>query len=476
MSFSGQSPSAKRIRYTPQSVDPVNPSEGDFFYSDGTPRIAGPWVYQGGSWQQVQTSGALSTVNDLTFLPQASDPTPATGKVFYADGTSRAEGLWIYDGAQWVQISGNNRAQEFFFKDYYQVRLASTGTNIPLTNVAAGFSIDSVVLANNDLVLLKDQAVSSENGVYQVGLSGPPNRASGATTFGDLNNMAVIVNSGTVNANDTFFQNTVLTSFAGQSWAAAPTAKSLAIPADITTISVLACGGGGGGGGAGGVPFSAGSPGGGGGGAGGSGATIFNVNIPVTPGETITVELGKGGSRALGASGVAATVGGTGGGGTETIITCLSGTYNFPGALGGLGGTSNSNGTFGVGRAGNADDIAGDWASRGGNGQSGSTGGARPISGGGQASYKISGGLGNIGTMGGGGGGGGAAINTGGLGGRGNTGTWAVTTPLDSRAGGDASRGAGGGGGGGTGQVAGGGPRPGATSGAGGPGYVRISW
>lgn len=483
MSNIGQSPSVKRTRYTPQSVDPVNPQEGDFFYSDGTPRIVGPWVYQGGSWQQVQTSGALSTVNDLTFIPQAADPVTATGKVFYADGTSRAEGLWIYDGTQWVQISGNNTTEEFFFKAYYQVRLASIGVNIPLTNIFANGSnaLDGIVLVNNDLVLIKDQAVATENGVYQVGLSGPPVRATGATTFSDLNNFAAIVNQGTVNSNNTFFQNATLTSLSdNQAWSAVPTAKDFIVPENITTLSVTGSGGGGGGGGSGGVPTSSSSDHGGGGGGGGSGATIVTINIPVTPGETITVALGDGGVRGLPASGVISGVAGTGGSGTETTITCVSGTYRFPGALGGLGGTSataanGSGGAGGVGRAGNATDIAGDWASRGGSGQSGGSSG-RPISTAGQDSFANVGGAGNTGTNGGGGGGGGAGFNAGGLGGLGNTGTYSTTTPLGTRAGSDASRGAGGGGGGGTGATAGGSQRGGAPGGAGGPGYVRISW
>jgi hypothetical protein len=486
MSFSGQSPSAKRIRYTPQSVDPVNPAEGDFFFSDGTPRIAGPWVYQGGAWQQVQTSGALSTVNDLTFLPQASDPTPATGKVFYADGTSRAEGLWIYDGSQWVQLSGNNRTQEFYFKSYYQVSVASIGVNIPLTNVFANGSnaIDSVTLVVGDLVLLKDQAVDSENGVYLVGVSGPPVRATGTTTFGDLNNFAAIVNEGTVNKNTTWFQNIVLTSFSGQDWSATPEAKTFVVPADITTIAVTGCGGGGGGGGGGGVPTTGAAVHGGGGGAGGCGATVISTNISVTPGETISVTLGDGGSRALGqfVSGATAP---SGGGGGQTEISCLSGTYRFPGADGGAGGVCftglNGGGAGGVGIAGNNQDIAAPIASRGGNGSAGSGsnigGGPTSLSGTGQTSIASNGGLGTTGFRGGNGGGGGASINIGGAGGVGVAGGYTtISTPTSVNCGQEGSRGSGGGGGGGTGANAGGGNRTGFTSGAGGPGYVRISW
>lgn len=53
MSFIGDSPSAKRVRFTPQSADPVNPQEGDLQFADGTARQAGLWQYLGGAWAQL---------------------------------------------------------------------------------------------------------------------------------------------------------------------------------------------------------------------------------------------------------------------------------------------------------------------------------------------------------------------------------------------------------------------------------------
>lgn len=50
MSYIGKSVKAKRVRYTPQSTTPVNPTEGDVYYSDGTPAPEGLYVYQDGSW------------------------------------------------------------------------------------------------------------------------------------------------------------------------------------------------------------------------------------------------------------------------------------------------------------------------------------------------------------------------------------------------------------------------------------------
>ena len=52
MSFIGKQPTLNRTKYTPLSADPTNPTEGDVFYSDGTSRSEGLWVYK-----------------DLTFIP-----------------------------------------------------------------------------------------------------------------------------------------------------------------------------------------------------------------------------------------------------------------------------------------------------------------------------------------------------------------------------------------------------------------------
>lgn len=48
-------------RYVPQSSDPSNPKEGDYFHSDGTSRAEGLWVYKNGGWAQVGSgNGDLS--------------------------------------------------------------------------------------------------------------------------------------------------------------------------------------------------------------------------------------------------------------------------------------------------------------------------------------------------------------------------------------------------------------------------------
>ena len=83
---------------------------------------------------------------------------------------------------------------------------------------------------------------------------------------------------------------------------ATTTTGNIQIPNDCNMIRVWGCGGGGGGGGG----FNAATGGGGGGGGGGAGMVI-GLDMPVTPGETLTYQLGAAGSG--GAAGFSGTDG-----------------------------------------------------------------------------------------------------------------------------------------------------------------------
>lgn len=475
MSHIGQSPTVKRTRYTPQATDPVNPAEGDFFVSNGTPRAEGPWVYLNGAWSQVSTSGALSIVNDLTFDPQAADPgSPTEGMVFYADGTSRAEGLWLYNGTGWVQLSGV-RFQEFYIKDYVEVRVATTANITLASQLENGDTLDGVTLATNDLVLVKNQSSASENGVYVVQVSGAPVRDTSADTFSKLNQYSASVANGTVNKNTFWFQQTVLTSLSdSQVWATTPPAFSMTVPAGVDYVTVRGTGGGGAGGSGGGHQGN-GTAHGGGGGSGGAGAPVLTVQLPVAAG-SITINLGKGGLRTAGSSGNGAAS--AGGAGASTTVVHDTTTLTFPGGAGGLGGAAHTSSTDGAGGAQSSTtsvpDIANAESAYGGAGETGGTlagvGGAT-----GQATVNALGGAGVASVRGGGGGGGGASHVAGVNGGAGAASSYPSTVSSTMR-GRNASKGAGGGGGGAAGTSSGSSTDTGAPGGHGGVGYVRISW
>lgn len=87
--------------------------------------------------------------------------------------------------------------------DAYAVRVATTAAITIATGLNAGDTIDGVVLAAGDLVLVKDQASASPsapeaNGVYVVGSS--PARAAAFNTWNEHVGSLIVVKEGTTNA------------------------------------------------------------------------------------------------------------------------------------------------------------------------------------------------------------------------------------------------------------------------------------
>jgi hypothetical protein len=97
------------------------------------------------------------------------------------------------------------------------VRTATTAAGTLATSFENGDSVGGVTVATNDRILIKDQATSSENGIYFVNASGAPTRTNDADSYNELNGAAVIVSEGT-NENKGYYQSTELTSFSGQVW------------------------------------------------------------------------------------------------------------------------------------------------------------------------------------------------------------------------------------------------------------------
>lgn len=101
-----------------------------------------------------------------------------------------------------------------------QVRAASTGNGTLASAFANGSSLDGVTLATNDRILLKDQTTAGENGLYKVNASGAPTRVTDADTTAELENAAVFVAQGTVNADKAFVQTATVTTVGttAQTW------------------------------------------------------------------------------------------------------------------------------------------------------------------------------------------------------------------------------------------------------------------
>ena len=81
---------------------------------------------------------------------------------------------------------------------------ATTAAGTLATAFANGQTIDGVVLATGNRILLKNQAAGAENGIYTVNASGAPTRAVDADTGAELVSAACFVQQGTVNADRAF--------------------------------------------------------------------------------------------------------------------------------------------------------------------------------------------------------------------------------------------------------------------------------
>lgn len=89
-----------------------------------------------------------------------------------------------------------------------RVRVATTGAGTLATSFENGDTVDGVVLATGDRVLLKNQATGADNGIRVVAASGTPARALDFDEDAEvLSGTLVVVSEGTVNA-DTIWELT----------------------------------------------------------------------------------------------------------------------------------------------------------------------------------------------------------------------------------------------------------------------------
>ena len=80
------------------------------------------------------------------------------------------------------------------------VIVATTGAGTLATSFENGDTIDGVVLATGDRILIKNQADPKENGIYTVNASGAPTRATDFDATAEITNAVVAITKGTSNA------------------------------------------------------------------------------------------------------------------------------------------------------------------------------------------------------------------------------------------------------------------------------------
>lgn len=122
------------------------------------------------------------------------------------------------------------------------VRVATTTAGTLASSFENGDTVDGVVLATNDRILIKDQADPTQNGIYTVNASGAPTRATDADAGSELVNASVFVSAGTDNAHTQWIQITPATITLGSSnivFAQFNSASGMALD-DLTDVSLLA--------------------------------------------------------------------------------------------------------------------------------------------------------------------------------------------------------------------------------------------
>lgn len=135
------------------------------------------------------------------------------------------------------------------------VRVATTTAGTLATSFENGDTIDGVVLATGDRILIKDQATAVDNGIYVVAVSGAPTRATDFDTSAEVTAGCVIpVAAGTANGDKLFILTTndpitlgstglafaALTASGAAAWSALtdPAGNlSLAMAANLTTLT-----------------------------------------------------------------------------------------------------------------------------------------------------------------------------------------------------------------------------------------------
>lgn len=129
------------------------------------------FTYRGGAWVG---SAGITVDNDATMAANsATNPPSQQATKTYIDGKVA--------GLSWKQA----------------VRAATTAAGTLASSFENGDTVDGVVLATGNRILIKNQAAAAENGIYTVNASGAPTRASDADSGAELVNASVYVSEGT---------------------------------------------------------------------------------------------------------------------------------------------------------------------------------------------------------------------------------------------------------------------------------------
>lgn len=104
------------------------------------------------------------------------------------------------DAATTAYVDAAIAALSAFFDNKPSVRVATTAAGTLATSFANGQTVDAIVLATGDRILIKNQAAPADNGIYTVNASGAPTRALDMDNWLEIPGALVAVEVGTTNA------------------------------------------------------------------------------------------------------------------------------------------------------------------------------------------------------------------------------------------------------------------------------------
>jgi hypothetical protein len=104
------------------------------------------------------------------------------------------------DAATTAYVDAAIASLNSLFDSKPSVRVATTAAGTLATSFANGQTVDGVVLATGNRILIKNQAAQAENGIYTVNASGAPTRALDMDAWTEVPGALVAVEVGTTNA------------------------------------------------------------------------------------------------------------------------------------------------------------------------------------------------------------------------------------------------------------------------------------
>lgn len=149
---------------------------------------------------------ALLRNNNLSFRNSGADQAVITATASKLTLTGVASALCTISG-----VANPLLAQDAATKDYVDavaeghywkdaVQVATTTSGVLATSFAAGQVVDGYTLVAGDRILIKDQVVQTENGIYVVNAVGAPTRADDMAVGSDASGASMFVESGTANS------------------------------------------------------------------------------------------------------------------------------------------------------------------------------------------------------------------------------------------------------------------------------------